>query len=71
MLIVTVRSVEDIDAPPEPSNDDFIILTDESLMFISPGPVRNPAAKGNVLHPIAAKSNICRAGLSRRSSWHA
>jgi uncharacterized iron-regulated protein len=32
MLIVTMNIVEDIHAAPEPSNDDFIILTDEALI---------------------------------------
>ena len=32
ILVVTMRSVDDIHAPPQPSNDDFIILTDEGLI---------------------------------------
>ena len=32
MLIVTMNIVEDIRTAPEPSNDDFIILTDKGLI---------------------------------------
>jgi len=32
MLIITMLPVDDIHTPPEPTNDDFIILTDEALV---------------------------------------